>query len=216
MNLKDWKGCFPVEQTTKNNLLDVLRKKYNDTVWAWDGSIPTDSNGLDRAIKSSKKLIAAHPDIILFPSEVLTRPCIEADFVAETYNANEADFLGYMRKIVETTNSLGLSAPQVGVLARMFVMRNPKTNVIFEVVNPLIIAKTGTVFRSVEGCLSLPGELYSIRRHKEIIVEYTDKEGSRHKQVKFKGDLAVIFQHEYDHLAGVLINKRGEKVNVQS
>lgn len=93
---------------------------------------------------------------------------------------------------------LGLSANQVGLPYRVFVMG--AENVGFACFNPVILEASG-LDNSDEGCLSFPGLFIPVNRAKSIKVQYYDMNGeSQTKQ--FDGLTARIFQHEFDHLNG--------------
>ena len=113
---------------------------------------------------------------------------------------------------------VGLAAPQVGVSQRLFVAAeyldddeeegpeaNLKTRVkqLYVMVNPVITYRAGRQ-SILEGCLSLPG-LYAegAQRDLEVRVEYQDEHGQK-KVLEAEGYLAVVMQHEIDHLNGVL------------
>lgn len=95
----------------------------------------------------------------------------------------------------------GLAAPQIGINKRVVVVR--KDDSFFAMVNPVVIKKTGKKFLNHEGCLSLDG-IRSVERYPSVLVNYTDKSGKRCTKT-FNGTLAIIVQHETDHLNGVLI-----------
>jgi len=96
---------------------------------------------------------------------------------------------------------LGLAAPQVGVQKRMFVYdigEGPRT-----LINPVISESSGE-WSYDEGCLSVPGLSFEIIRPKEIHLTGVDLDGN---EVSFEADelLARLFQHELDHLDGILL-----------
>ena len=98
-------------------------------------------------------------------------------------------------------NCAGLAAPQIGVLKKVIVVRNG--NSFFPMINPMIIKKSGRKFVNNEGCLSLEGTR-SVERFPTILVSYTDRNGKRNTKT-YNGLMAVIVQHEVDHLNGILI-----------
>ena len=95
----------------------------------------------------------------------------------------------------------GLAAPQIGINKRVVVVR--KDDSFFPMVNPMIIKKTGKKFLNHEGCLSLDG-VRNVERYTSVLVNYIDGKGKRQTKT-FNGMLAIIVQHETDHLNGVLI-----------
>lgn len=101
-------------------------------------------------------------------------------------------------------DGLGLAAPQIGVSVRMFVMR---ANPIIAVVNPEIIDQSEDHIYLEEGCLSYPGLILKVKRPKWIKARFARPNGEIVTE-KFIGISARIFQHELDHLDGVVfLNK---------
>ena len=70
-------------------------------------------------------------------------------------------------------------------------------------INPEIIYKSEETIFFCEGCLSVPGQRADVERHQKIIVRYQDKSGCS-RQIEAEDYLAVILQHEIDHLDGIL------------
>lgn len=98
-------------------------------------------------------------------------------------------------------NCAGLAAPQIGINKRVVVVRNGDH--FFPMVNPVVVKKSGKKFLNHEGCLSLEG-VRAVERYSSVLVNYTDGKGKRQTKT-FNGTLAIIVQHETDHLNGVLI-----------
>ncbi len=109
---------------------------------------------------------------------------------------------------------VGLAAPQVAVSQRVIVVRLPddeeakeaygdQAGRLYEVVNPEIIKRSRDVVDGVEGCLSIPGYLGRVERHVSVTVRGQDRHG---KSIRIKAYdwQARVFQHEIDHLDGVL------------
>jgi peptide deformylase len=110
------------------------------------------------------------------------------------------DMLAPMRQV----HGLGLAAPQVGVLKRLFVYELPDSTAGPEcIVNPVIAESRGE-WEYEEGCLSVPELYFPIVRPKEIHVTGYDLHGN---EVSIEADelLGRLFQHELDHLDGVLL-----------
>jgi len=98
----------------------------------------------------------------------------------------------------------GLAANQIGVLKRCFVMKWGAE--FMAVVDPAIVSMDGGMKAGFEGCLSLPGmRPVKVRRHKRIKVTFLDPTTRTVVTRKFAGFDARVFQHEFDHLNGVLI-----------
>lgn len=105
--------------------------------------------------------------------------------------------------MIDTMNEaqgIGLAAPQVGTLRRVIVMDIGEGPI--AMVNPVIIKEDGEEI-AVEGCLSIPEFRGTVKRPKEIEVEYISREGAEEKIVA-EDLLARVICHEIDHLNGVL------------
>jgi peptide deformylase len=104
-------------------------------------------------------------------------------------------------------NGVGLAAPQVGELKRIFVLDcstddEPMPQMVF--INPVIIKKSGAII-SREGCLSFPGVYTDVKRYETITVRYMDMKGKTQSMTVQTGTLLCrAIQHELDHLDGVL------------
>lgn len=106
---------------------------------------------------------------------------------------------------------VGLSANQVGLPFRVFVMGNPTNKEsIIPVFNPDIINYSDEQEVAEEGCLSLPGYLLAVKRPTEIRVRMSTVDDKR-DSAKFNGYTARIFLHEYDHMEGVDFRSRATR-----
>lgn len=104
---------------------------------------------------------------------------------------------------------VGIAAPQVGINKNIiWVQRFDKPNEPFEYyINPKIIWRSNLIRKGAEGCLSIPDERGDVYRNYTIQISYVDARGN-FKQEVIEGFTAVIFQHEIDHLNGVLFTDR--------
>lgn len=116
-----------------------------------------------------------------------------------------------MAETMYEANGVGLAAPQIGVSKRVVVI--DVGDGLIELINPEIIKKDG-LERDTEGCLSLPGYMGEVSRAKKVIVKALDRKG---KPVQYEGEglLARAFQHELDHLEGILFVDTAENVRKQ-
>ena len=111
---------------------------------------------------------------------------------------------------------MGLSAVQLGVLKRYFVISYKKEDGTFEeykVVNPKIVSNSEELIyvEEGEGCLSINRYVEGIvPRYARVTIEYFDEFGNK-KQVRVREEIAVAFQHEIDHLDGILFPDRIDK-----
>ena len=112
---------------------------------------------------------------------------------------------------VAQANGVGIAAPQVAESCRLFIVAsrpNPRYPNAPEMeptamINPKILASSTEIIKGWEGCLSIPGIRGLVPRSQAIEVEYTDRNGKLQKQ-EFTDFVARIFQHEYDHLDGIV------------
>lgn len=115
----------------------------------------------------------------------------------------------YLAVTHPTDGGVGIAAPQVGINRNIiWVQRFDKAGEPFEVyLNPKIVWKSELMRKGAEGCLSIPDERGEVFRHYAIEIEYQDRKGKKHSE-KVEGFTAVIFQHEIDHLNGILFTDR--------
>ena len=102
---------------------------------------------------------------------------------------------------MEISGGIGLAAPQIGHSKQIIVINIDKD--ILKMANPKILKSKGTG-KMVEGCLSVPEMNIEIKRPDEVVVGGLDEKG-RYIEIKAKGLLARVLQHEIDHLNGKLI-----------
>ncbi len=118
---------------------------------------------------------------------------------------------------VVQANGVGIAAPQVAESSRLFIVasrpnpRYPNAPVMepTAILNPRIVAHSTEVVKGWEGCLSIPGIRGWVPRYQGIEIEYTDRDGKLQKQ-ELTDFVARIFQHEYDHLDGIVFLDRLE------
>ena len=109
---------------------------------------------------------------------------------------------------------IGLSANQVGIMERVFVMYSDvKKGEIISCFNPKIITQSDTEVVIEEGCLSYPGLWLKVKRPDGIEVEYEDKTGEVQSKAMF-GLECRIFLHEYDHMEGTDFTKKVSKIKL--
>ena len=103
---------------------------------------------------------------------------------------------------------IGLSANQIGIGERVFVMMlNMETEETITCFNPRIIKRYDDCGWFEEGCLSFPDEIINIQRPNRIVVKYEDEDKKEHK-IKLDGLAARVFLHEFDHLEGIVFTER--------
>ncbi len=113
-------------------------------------------------------------------------------------------------------NGVGIAAPQVGINRRIVcVQRFDKEGEPFEAyVNVKLDSLWGEKVSGREGCLSLPGLRGYVSRYQSVLVSYIDRETLQPRKDTVHGYTAVIFQHECDHLDGILYTDRADTVFV--
>lgn len=126
------------------------------------------------------------------------------------FTAELKAFADKMTKTMHAENGVGIAAPQCGRNIRMaIVMLNPgeKNEIIFPIVNPVIVERSEETEDGEEGCLSLPGVWGKVSRASHIVLRYKTIRGQEQTLV-LEHFNARIIQHEIDHLDGVLFIDR--------
>ena len=133
---------------------------------------------------------------------------VPAPYDFETEGESAPGVASVLFERMKQLGGVGLSANQVGLDMRLFVMGLGETKI--AVFNPIIIkySKTEELFN--EGCLSYPGIMLAINRPTKITATYQDETGKFVEQ-EFNGLTARIFQHEYDHMNGTDFTKKASK-----
>lgn len=129
------------------------------------------------------------------------------------------DFEALAAKMLHTVqdpsqDGVGIAAPQVGLNRRVIcVLRYDLPGEPFGVYpNARLDSLWGERLSGPEGCLSIPGRAGSVPRYQNIIVSYTDPETLQTVKERVEGYTAVIFQHEIDHLDGILYTDRADSL----
>ena len=125
------------------------------------------------------------------------------------------ELIANMWETLKNADGVGLAAPQVGYAIRLFLIdteplsKDHKELKGFKKVfiNAQILKQEGDLWSYNEGCLSLPGIREDVSRKPKITVKYADENFVIHEEI-LEGIKARIFQHEYDHLEGILIPDR--------
>ncbi len=141
-------------------------------------------------------------NVVKYPDERLKLPSSPIDII----NDELKELIVDMFEVMYTTDGIGLSAVQIGIHKRLFVMDIPGKGKM-AMINPKIAEVSKETSTYEEGCLSLPGISADVTRPKKVKLEYTDVEG-KPAVLKASGLLATCIQHEYDHLDGKLFVDR--------
>lgn len=108
--------------------------------------------------------------------------------------------------LLEEEKGIGLAANQVG-LNLQFCVTKETDKILRYYINPVIVEKSDSTIDITEGCLSLPNQSYTMKRHTKIVIMYENFDGDIQIAVK-RGLDAIILQHEIDHLYGFTIKDR--------
>jgi peptide deformylase len=139
-------------------------------------------------------------NIVTEGDEILTKRAKKVPVI----NDKVIELLDDMVETMRANEGIGLAAPQVGMLKRIFVIEIGEE--LYEMINPEIVEMEGIQI-SDEGCLSVPGFIGKVERPEYIKMKGTDRKG---EEVFVEGNelLAVALCHEYDHLEGILFNSK--------
>lgn len=144
--------------------------------------------------------------IINYPNDILRQ---KSQPVANILSPEIQKLIPEMMETMIVGDGVGLAAPQIGQNVRLVVIKHEDDE--FVIFNPKIIGKSILREWGEEGCLSLPHKFGQVKRHKKITVEYQD-ENNEKQVINVSGMLARIFQHEIDHLDGILFIDRAKNV----
>lgn len=97
-----------------------------------------------------------------------------------------------------------VAAPQIGIRKRLLYMYTDKAYVF---INPELIFPDEETYELMDDCMSFPGLMVKVRRHKRAVIRYTDMDRELCR-MPLEGDLSELLQHEYDHLDGILATMR--------
>lgn len=157
--------------------------------------------------------------IVTLPEPVLRR---KARTVTK-FDKNLQTLIDDMIETMREAPGVGLAAPQVNVSERLIVVeyaeeddeegedQPEKPKKLFAMINPEIVKSSAETIMGVEGCLSIPKLVGEVERHAVVQVKGLNRHGKPMK-IKAEGWLARIFQHEIDHLNGILFPDRAKRV----
>lgn len=143
-------------------------------------------------------------NIVFEGDEILRKRAREVSDI----NSHVCMILDDMLETMRDHDGVGIAAPQVGILKRMFIVEIDGQ--VMELINPEIVETEG-IQTEDEGCLSLPGKIGTVERPAYIKMKGLNREG---QEVSYEGTglLAVALSHEYDHLNGVLYTDKATNV----
>lgn len=150
-------------------------------------------------------------EIVTIPEEVLRRKAHKVT----NFDKDITTLIDDMFETMRQAPGVGLAAPQVAISQRVIVVEyaeeeneKPKS---FAVINPEIIKTSTDTEFGIEGCLSIPNMVGDVERFSAVTIKGFNKLGKPVK-IKASGWLARIFQHEVDHLDGILFTDRATKI----
>ncbi len=145
-------------------------------------------------------------NILKYPDPILSERMPEFDFENPIVDPVQLE-----KEMIETMLSnggIGLSANQVGVRTRMFVMGHPKFREHAQAFfNPIIVGVTQDVIEDEEGCLSFSGVYVKIKRPRGVLVRFQNSKGET-QEAEFFNTECRCFLHEFDHLEGITYKDR--------
>ena len=156
--------------------------------------------------------------IVAYGDPVLRKMGVEID---KDY-PNLKELIANMKETMYNASGVGLAAPQIGKAIRLFVIdaspfaedddlddeeRATLKDFNRVYINPKIIDEEGDEWTFNEGCLSIPDVREDVTRKSKVILEYQDEDFNTHTEV-LDGLAARVFQHEYDHIEGVLFTDK--------
>ncbi|NEN89152.1 MAG: peptide deformylase [Okeania sp. SIO3H1] len=141
----------------------------------------------------------------------------QAQPINNIWDKNLQELIDNLIVTIIETNGVGIAAPQVSISDRLFIVAS-RPNLRYPnapkmeptaMINPKLISYSEDRIKGWEGCLSVPGIRGFVPRYRVINVEYTNREGKLERQ-ELTDFVARIFQHEYDHLEGLVFLDRVE------
>lgn len=145
--------------------------------------------------------------VVEVEDDILRKKCKEITKIDRTIHK----LLDNMTDTMYEYKGAGLAAPQIGVLKRVVVIDVGEG--VIELVNPRITSSEGSQ-TGMEGCLSVPGVVGDVTRAAKVKVKALNRDG---EEVEYEGEdfLARAFQHELDHLEGVLFIDKADNLRRQ-
>ena len=113
-----------------------------------------------------------------------------------------------MLRTMITNNGCGLAAPQVGLPLRIITYNHGSK--LGSIINPTITYKSPDIVEYTEGCLTYPGKTWKTKRSKDIRISFYTLDRTLF-DIAVDGFVAIILQHEVDHLNGILISQHGKE-----
>ena len=138
--------------------------------------------------------------ILTLPNETLRKVShmVEID---EIKSESTLKLIEDLKETMIEENGVGIAAPQIGVNKQIIIVETESGPKAF--FNPIVVKHSLRKVENEEGCLSVPGVFGIVRRYRGVIVQAYD-ENAQQVSIELKGFPAIVFQHEIDHLNGIL------------
>ena len=137
-----------------------------------------------------------------------THPILHEQEKKCSYDLDRVELSKILYENMMHHNGVGLSANQIGINERVFIMiKDLEYNEILTCFNPRILKQSSKTCVMEEGCLSYPDEFLEIERSETVVVKYEDVNKVDHK-IKLEGFAARVFLHEFDHMQGINFTER--------
>ena len=146
--------------------------------------------------------------LVYYPAEILAREVKDVDL--ENLGFDPVELKIKMTEIMLANGGIGLSACQIGLDYKLFIMGDKLDNISLHI-NPTVIQYTEETVVDLEGCLSFPNMFVTIKRPAEILAEFYD-ENLEKQTVKITGYSARCYLHELDHCLGITFKDRASKL----
>jgi len=158
-------------------------------------------------------------ELLKSTDSLLRQKCQPFDFetgytLSDGTHLTAIELFEVLRDTMCANRGIGLSASQLGIMTCAFVIGNPSDpSSVISIFNPSIVDASDSVEVYEEGCLSFPGLFLKVKRPITIRVRYTNYSGST-DTIQFDGLTARGFQHEYDHMNGILFTNRANPYHI--
>lgn len=153
---------------------------------------------------------AACAPVLLIGDTRLATPCRVVVDVHDEHFQRQVSELHATLEQFRRENGFGraISAPQIGLQARLIALNLNKDLGPFTLVNPVITHRSSEMLTMWDDCFSVPWLMVRVARHRSISVSFVDEDGQSHDWHELPPDVSELLQHEIDHLDGVLLTSR--------
>ncbi|MGI0119733.1 peptide deformylase [Zooshikella sp. RANM57] len=166
---------------------------------------------IEQGVKSSKdtsqsnKPLFNHPELFTHTRSATQNKILRAENQPIRPEAIPFDLVDKMKRILEESGGIGIAAPQIGINKQaIIIVRTDKPDSPMQAYfNPRLTWVSKTLSKDYEGCLSVPDGVGLVERPSDITVRYLNELGEEHEET-LSGIMARVFQHEIDHLNGIL------------